>query len=204
MTGIISAPFTPQQAAALNQFQGAGSFHPFTCGNDLCPGVSGMHASLVAAEDGWHCPACTYTQDWAHAFMADGSWLASSGITVTVDGEPVRGEIGEIPVTEPAKCRSCGGPVERTTPEPGTWTHSVTKMRGCSRLPGSGPFAEPVDPEYPATWAGGHALIIEFGDEEFLARCQCDRPLGTCHPHDSLDKFQLPWERHVMTARETP
>ena len=44
--------------------------HPFTCGNDLCRGVSGQHASLIASEDGWHCPACDYTQNWAHGFMA--------------------------------------------------------------------------------------------------------------------------------------
>jgi hypothetical protein len=57
----------------------------------------------------------------------------------------------------------------------------------------------PGDDEFPASWIGGHSLVIEFGDEEFLARCQCGHPLGVCRPSDSLDKFQLPWERHVMT-----
>jgi hypothetical protein len=62
-----------------------------------------------------------------------------------------------------------------------------------------GAAAAPVDEEFPATWAGGHALVIEFGDEEFLARCQCGEGLGYGAPSESLDKFQYPWERHVMT-----
>ena len=31
---------------------------------------------LIATPDGWICPSCDYTQDWAHGFMADGSWRA--------------------------------------------------------------------------------------------------------------------------------
>ena len=55
------------------------------------------------------------------------------------------------------------------------------------------------DPDFPATWAGGHALIIEFGDEEFLAHCQCGGwDGGTRAPSSSLDLWQEPWERHVM------
>jgi hypothetical protein len=52
--------------------------------------------------------------------------------------------------------------------------------------------------EFPATWAGGHALVIEFGDEELAARCQCGQALGRGTPAESLDKFAQPWERHVM------
>ena len=56
------------------------------------------------------------------------------------------------------------------------------------------------DTEFPATWAGGHALIIEFGDEEFSARCQCGVPLRTSLPASaSIDLYALPWERHVMS-----
>ena len=51
---------------------------------------------------------------------------------------------------------------------------------------------------FPATWDGGHALIIEFGDEEFAAHCQCGAWVGGGTPADSLDKFALPWEQHVM------
>jgi hypothetical protein len=53
------------------------------------------------------------------------------------------------------------------------------------------------------TWDGGHALIIEFGDEEFAARCQCGHPFGYQRPDESLDKYQQPWERHTMTTQDT-
>jgi hypothetical protein len=63
---VITAPWTPEQVAALNRYQQDGRYHPFTCGK------SGSDL-LVAAADGWHClaPGCTYTQHWAHAFMAE-------------------------------------------------------------------------------------------------------------------------------------
>ncbi len=60
----IEAPWTPEQVAALNEFQQAGKFHPFTCGNDS------RHRELFATCEGWICLDCDYTQDWAHAFMA--------------------------------------------------------------------------------------------------------------------------------------
>jgi len=91
----VRAPFSAEQVASLNAYQASGAFHEFTCGNDLCPGVDGEHAVLVAQEDGWRCPACPYTQGWAHEFMADGSWRGFAGITVRVDGgAPVKGEHG--------------------------------------------------------------------------------------------------------------
>jgi len=92
----VRAPFTPAQVASLNGYQASASFHGFTCGDDACPGADGERAALRAQEDGWHCPACPYTQDWAHDSMADGSWQRLSGVTVTVGGVRVRGEIGEI------------------------------------------------------------------------------------------------------------
>lgn len=55
-----------------------------------------------------------------------------------------------------------------------------------------------VEDEFPATWAGGHALVIEFGDEEITGRCQCGRPFGEIRPNQSLDTFATPWEQHVM------
>lgn len=61
------------------------------------------------------------------------------------------------------------------------------------------PAWDEEDDEFPATWRGGHALIIEFGDEELLCRCQCGKPLGTGTALTSLDDFARPWERHVMT-----
>ena len=69
----ISAPFTAAQVVALNQRQGDGRFHPFTCANR----DDGAHAGeglLVAtgAPAGWVCPWCKYTQGWAWAFQAGG------------------------------------------------------------------------------------------------------------------------------------
>lgn len=58
--------------------------------------------------------------------------------------------------------------------------------------------AEEPAPDFPATWAGGHALVIGYGDEELSARCQCGEQLGTATPDKPLDHFATPWERHVM------
>ena len=73
---IITAPFTPDQVDSLNGWQ-HNPVHPFTCGNSNCPVV---HAVLVAAEDGWHCPECGFFQNWAHDFMTDWSWRPPEGI----------------------------------------------------------------------------------------------------------------------------
>jgi hypothetical protein len=64
MPDIIKAPFSQVQVFFLNKFQETRRFHPFTCGGDGC------RANLVATTDGWRCPNCDYTQDWAHDFMA--------------------------------------------------------------------------------------------------------------------------------------
>lgn len=70
----VTAPFTLEQVQSLNGFQHASGVHPFTCGNDQCRGI------LVATVRGWICPFCDYTQDWAHAFMADNSWEKSAEV----------------------------------------------------------------------------------------------------------------------------
>jgi hypothetical protein len=62
----LHAPWDDDQVASLNGFQSAGWVHPFTC-------TKGSH-TLVATPKGWICPHDTYTQDWAHDFMADWSW----------------------------------------------------------------------------------------------------------------------------------
>ena len=67
----IKAPFTPEQIKALNYFQWSGVFHPFTCANQGDEAHNGEQVELVATKNGWICPYCGYTQDWAHAFMAD-------------------------------------------------------------------------------------------------------------------------------------
>ena len=62
------APWTPDQVDALNEYQRAGWFHPYTCAKrDEHPGNEGV---LIATPDGWVCPveSCDYTQTWAHNF----------------------------------------------------------------------------------------------------------------------------------------
>jgi hypothetical protein len=87
-TDHIYAPFTAEQVTTLNHYQHSGHFHPFTCGrcrDKLGTGAwphqpyQGPHDDrlLVATLNGWICPTCDYTQDWAHAFMAaaDAPWM---------------------------------------------------------------------------------------------------------------------------------
>jgi len=69
---MIYAPFTTEQVKSLNDFQQSGYFHPFTCGNENC------RADLIATEFGWVCPACEYTQKWAHEFMTNNEWKIHS------------------------------------------------------------------------------------------------------------------------------
>ena len=87
---IINTPFTEEQVESLNAYQTSGVFHEYTCGNDDCPGksryvegrpgfaeiVRGLSTGdiLVATTEGWACPSCNYTQDWALTFMGDWSW----------------------------------------------------------------------------------------------------------------------------------
>jgi hypothetical protein len=63
MSDFVFAPFTNQQVELLNQFQGSGKFHSFTCGSDNCRSI------LIATTNGWICPNCDYKQNWCHSFM---------------------------------------------------------------------------------------------------------------------------------------
>lgn len=75
----VTAPWTDEQVAALNEFQRLRRFHPFTCGSGNRSDAAHLAArdhlglrdngALVATREGWICPACDYTQDWAHEFM---------------------------------------------------------------------------------------------------------------------------------------
>lgn len=71
----IHSPFTEEQVDGLNWYQHHAPMHPFTCAKrDVGHprGVNGEdHGILRATKDGWVCDWCTYTQDWAWAFMAD-------------------------------------------------------------------------------------------------------------------------------------
>ncbi len=71
MADLVEAPFTVEQVESLNEYQYAGVFHEFTCGNDS------THTPLFATEQGWVCCDCGYTQTWCHGWMADGSWRKS-------------------------------------------------------------------------------------------------------------------------------
>ncbi|MFB7589321.1 hypothetical protein [Streptomyces sp. NPDC056169] len=55
------------------------------------------------------------------------------------------------------------------------------------------------NPDFRETLAGGHALIVEYGDCELIGSCQCGAELGRTTPDASLDTFVPGWERHSMT-----
>ena len=65
MMSKITAPWDTKTVDALNRWQRAGFVHEFTCRNEH----PGADRALVATVNGWICPHCTYTQDWAHDFM---------------------------------------------------------------------------------------------------------------------------------------
>jgi len=72
MSELINKPFTKEQVLNLNDWQKSRQMHPFTCtsGNRTDEKHLDGEGVLVAIEDGWICPYCDYTQDWAHKFMS--------------------------------------------------------------------------------------------------------------------------------------
>lgn len=84
------APWDDAQVESLNGYQRSGVGHPFTCGRcrdadtesaitrfgDL-PEPARPERLLVATRNGWVCPTCDYTQDWAWTVMANGGWRAA-------------------------------------------------------------------------------------------------------------------------------
>lgn len=69
---MSKALWTLEQVDCLNAYQRHGRFHPFTCPNRGEDGHQMRHGdlgTLIATENGWVCPDCDYTQDWAHDFM---------------------------------------------------------------------------------------------------------------------------------------
>ncbi len=77
MNKLIYPPWTQDQVDALNRHQNDDNFHPMTCGGDRHDDAHRKRASehdeehgqLLATPDGWICPACGYTQGWAHEGM---------------------------------------------------------------------------------------------------------------------------------------
>jgi hypothetical protein len=55
------------------------------------------------------------------------------------------------------------------------------------------------NPDFAETLAGGHALIVQYGDCELIGSCQCGKHLGSTGPDASLDTFVPGWERHTNT-----
>lgn len=70
--------FTSEEVQSLNDYQKSGVFHPFTCGSGRRTDADHLDGEglLVATENGWVCPYCDFTQNWAHEFTKDRSWEA--------------------------------------------------------------------------------------------------------------------------------
>ncbi len=72
-------PWNEEQVQNLNDWQAYPHFHPFTCPERSTPvhkrdPAARDHGMLVATRNGWECPACGYTQEWAHPSMTSGEW----------------------------------------------------------------------------------------------------------------------------------
>ncbi|MFZ4206813.1 hypothetical protein ACOZE4_18445 [Streptomyces griseoincarnatus] len=65
------------------------------------------------------------------------------------------------------------------------------------------PHTSPPDKEFRETLAGGHALVVQYGDCELLGSCQCGRRLGRVTPDRPIDHLAGLWERHTMTELPT-
>ena len=72
-SGIIYAPWTPEQVAALERHQASGQAHPYTCN------ASGCRKDLIPTVNGWICE-CGETQDWFNGFtLAPGlPWMTET------------------------------------------------------------------------------------------------------------------------------
>ncbi|KRR21319.1 hypothetical protein CQ14_06630 [Bradyrhizobium lablabi] len=67
MMTFANAPWTDEEVVNLNRWQSVGWVHEYTCPNDH----SGSRV-LVAGRNGWSCPSCVYTQNWAHPGALEG------------------------------------------------------------------------------------------------------------------------------------
>jgi len=87
---MIRAPWSDSFVSGLNEYQASGRFHPFTCGG---VGDDDCREILVADREGWKCPKCDYTQDWAHEFMGKGN---NDRIETTESDKSENGISGEV------------------------------------------------------------------------------------------------------------
>jgi hypothetical protein len=67
----ITAPWSPEQVAALQAWQDAGYVHELTCRHNGLP-AGRKHHALVAQRDGLWCPTCGHIQTWAPAMCMNG------------------------------------------------------------------------------------------------------------------------------------
>jgi hypothetical protein len=64
---VRQAPWPQYFVDHLNAQQSSPDLHPFTCGSGRRTDSEHLDGEgrLVATVDGWVCPYCDYTQDWA-------------------------------------------------------------------------------------------------------------------------------------------
>ncbi|MET9729740.1 hypothetical protein ABZZ79_03435 [Streptomyces sp. NPDC006458] len=77
--------------------------------------------------------------------------------------------------------------------------HSETAARELLARAFRDPHADPVAGHRPETLVGGHALVVEYGDQDVHGACQCGRRLGRITPTAHLDSLAALWERHTLT-----
>lgn len=77
--------------------------------------------------------------------------------------------------------------------------HSDASALVVLRRADCGPRDPDPDPDFRETLGGGHALVVEFGDCEMHASCQCGTRFGITTPDASLDTFVPAWEHHTNT-----
>jgi hypothetical protein len=65
------------------------------------------------------------------------------------------------------------------------------------------PHTSPPAHDARETLAGGHALIVQYGDRELHGSCQCGRRLGLIRPDKPMDGLGALWERHTCTELPT-
>jgi len=65
MTSVVFTPWSDEQVEILNAYQNNSRLHEHTCLNDH----GDLSRTLIATNNGWICPNCDYTQDWAHSFV---------------------------------------------------------------------------------------------------------------------------------------
>lgn len=62
---MIIAPWSDEYVKMLNEMQGDGRYHPYTCPGDR-PECQDQR-NLVATNNGWVCQCGKYKQEWSHA-----------------------------------------------------------------------------------------------------------------------------------------